>query len=154
MAKDHGLYAVKIPRNIITVMRHDKLHAGNLKPKNAGQIRQAGLPQVIVAPDRIDGSVQAQFIQIAFPDNVPRMQNMRTVLQLGHHFPPKQTVRIGDDGDADRLTAVSCLIHRSVLPPSGNRNRMIPDYTGKRTACKGSPRPETTEEKLFTQFVV
>ena len=44
------------------------------------------------------------------------VEDMRTVLQLGHHFPPEQAVGIGNHGGPDNPAAVSRLIHRMRLP--------------------------------------
>ena len=140
MAADDSPDPARIGRDAPAVMGHQKRNARDFEPKNAGQVTQAGLPPVVIALYGVNGTIQAQLVQIGFLHDIARVKNMGAVLQRRDDLPPQQAVGIGEDGHGDRLIPVfrTIVFHAFFLFRSSPAvRRMIPDYTGTRAGCKG-----------------
>ena len=132
MAADNRLHAFQIARNIPGIMCHQEGNTCDGEAQDAGQVAQVVLPEIVVAPDRIDVSVQAQLVQVAFADDVSRVQNMGAALQFGDDLTPKQPVGIGQDRDPYGVRIPLMCFHVLRLL-SGPVPGLFPDYTGKHT---------------------
>ena len=113
MAADDDLYAVQVPGHVIPVVGHQKGNAGDLKAENGGQVPQAILPQIIIAAHGIDGSAQAELIQVHFLHDIPGMEDMGTVLELRYNLPAEQPVTVGQNRHINRVHMSSFKRHFS-----------------------------------------
>ncbi len=86
MTKNYGLDTGQISWNIPFVMSHQEMNSANFKAKHPGEILQTFLPQIIVAPNRINVPIQPQFIQIRFPDDVPRVKDAAAILKFRNNL--------------------------------------------------------------------
>ena len=82
-------------------MGHKEGNAADGEAQRACQVADSAHPDVVVSPDGIQASVNRQLIQVAFMDDIPRVQDHAAVLHSPHHAPAEQAVGIGKDSDPD-----------------------------------------------------